>query len=161
MSRSGMTWRGDQYLAELGKAADAAITQAAVTAAQQAAMNIGSESGGVRVGGKVVSARRGDKFKAPRGRQRHVASRPGDFPGYRTGHLARSMAFVSPAEFGVPRTAAYGTNVRYGRYLEYGTTKMQPRPWAMRTVRMAAPAMRAAAVASMRASMRAIARRFT
>lgn len=94
------------------------------------------------------------------GRQRFRAAKPGDFPGYRTGHLAHSLTFQTPEEGGTPGVAAYGTNVKYGRYLEYGTTRMQPRPWAMRTVRMAAPEMRSRFVFALRARLRGIARRF-
>jgi len=53
-------------------------------------------------------------------------SAPGAYPGKRTGHLRRNIAFeVNKSDM----LARWGTNVKYGRYLEEGTTHMDPRPW--------------------------------
>ena len=47
-------------------------------------------------------------------------SPPGSPPGVDTGHLRRSIAFVSPEALGTPMRAAFGTAVEYGRHLEFG-----------------------------------------
>lgn len=47
-------------------------------------------------------------------------SAPGSSPGKDTGHLASSVAAVGPAQTGIPGKAAFGTNVPYGRHLEFG-----------------------------------------
>jgi len=58
-------------------------------------------------------------------------SRPGDYPGYRTGHLARNVqSETDPARL----VARVGTNVLYGRYLEFGTRRMAARPWLSRAL---------------------------
>lgn len=55
-------------------------------------------------------------------------SPPGEVPAVQTGHLRRSIA--QEVERRLWNVAArIGTNVRYGRYLEFGTPKMAPRPW--------------------------------
>jgi phage gpG-like protein len=54
------------------------------------------------------------------------ASKPGEYPRWLTGHLARSIAHeVNPETI----TVRVGTNVPYGKWLELGTHNMAPRPW--------------------------------
>jgi hypothetical protein len=57
-------------------------------------------------------------------------SKPGAFPGLDTGALTSSVNFT-------PDLAALkskvGTHYKYGRWLEYGTSKMLPRPWVLRS----------------------------
>ena len=52
------------------------------------------------------------------------ASLPGEPPRRRTGRLARSITHEV-----TPTTARVGTNVKYGKYLETGTSKMAARPY--------------------------------
>lgn len=59
-------------------------------------------------------------------------SLPGEFPSMRTGHLRRNVQMEVDAENLVARV---GTNVKYGRWLEFGTRKMAARPWLSRTLR--------------------------
>ena len=51
-------------------------------------------------------------------------SKPGEPPHKQTGHLRRSVAWEL-----VGLVARVGTNLRYGRWLELGTSKMAARPW--------------------------------
>jgi hypothetical protein len=54
------------------------------------------------------------------------ASMPGAVPAWRTGYLFRSVfSDPSPANLAV----RVGTPVKYGLYLELGTSKMAARPW--------------------------------
>jgi len=60
------------------------------------------------------------------------SSAPGAWPHYRLGHLARNVQM----EFDrATCTARVGTNVPYGKWLEFGTRKMRSRPWLSRGVR--------------------------
>jgi hypothetical protein len=98
----------------------------------------------VRIYKKTYSA----KGRAKRTKTRkniYRAAAPGEFPGVRTGRLRQSInvAKATPADL----SAAAGTNVKYGRWLEYGTYDadgkqlMKPRPWAMRSLMLAKNAM--------------------
>lgn len=67
-------------------------------------------------------------------------SAPGDPPHKQTGRLRQSVAHeVDPASL----TARVGTNVRYGRWLELGTSKMAARPWLRRALNEVLPQVRA------------------
>ncbi len=52
------------------------------------------------------------------------ASKPGEPPHRRTGMLSRSITHEVTAT-----TARVGTNVKYGKFLETGTSKMAARPY--------------------------------
>jgi len=54
----------------------------------------------------------------------HQASAPGEPPKTDTGGLVSSIAIV----LGTMK-AQVGTGLEYGKYLEFGTTRMEPRPW--------------------------------
>ena len=56
-------------------------------------------------------------------------SKPGDTPNTDTGRLVQSirMEFTDGGA-----TALIGTNLKYGLYLEFGTSKMTARPWLSR-----------------------------
>jgi hypothetical protein len=63
------------------------------------------------------------------------ASAPGQPPAAQTGHLRGSVQVdLSRLREANPRGRA-GTNVMYGLFLEMGTRKMAPRPWARPTAR--------------------------
>lgn len=53
-------------------------------------------------------------------------SRPGEAPNTDTGRLVQSIKFDFK-DGGL--TGRVGTNLKYGRALEFGTSKMDPRPW--------------------------------
>lgn len=55
-------------------------------------------------------------------------SKPGEPPRKQTARLFKSIAAVVERGPGMV-SALVGTNVKYGRYLEYGTSKMAPRPY--------------------------------
>jgi phage gpG-like protein len=64
------------------------------------------------------------------------ASAPGEFPMSDTGRLASNvdMILATPAKM----QAKVGTNIIYGAYLEFGTSRMAARPWLERSFRKAA-----------------------
>ena len=57
------------------------------------------------------------------------ASAPGQFPMSDTGRLASSVEFNLPTAGRL--MGEVGTNVIYGRYLEFGTSRMAARPWLL------------------------------
>ena len=63
------------------------------------------------------------------------ASAPGEFPMSDTGRLANSMEFNLPTAGRL--TGEVGTNVIYGRHLEFGTSRMGARPWLLPSFKMA------------------------
>jgi len=66
-------------------------------------------------------------------------SAPGEFPHLVTGHLRRNVQMEMNRAALIARV---GTNVLYGRYLEFGTWKMLARPWLSRVFREGAPEVR-------------------
>lgn len=62
----------------------------------------------------------GDKRSKP-----HTASAEGDAPNTDTGRLVSSIAVENKRR----GTSFVGTSVEYGKYLEFGTSKMAARPW--------------------------------
>lgn len=119
MRRSG----GETYAVRLrsiagpeGRAAvDGALLEAALEVAAKAKQLIiegGSSSGGV-----------------------HTPSKPYDPPNSDTGFLAANIR-AEPIGPGIVRITAYA---RYSAYLEYGTSKMAPRPFMRPALRMLRP----------------------
>lgn len=76
---------------------EVALTNAAMRVAETARVSVGRDHGGMR-------------------------SKPGGAFNSQSGHLSRSITHASPKQLGKPLTAAAGTNVFYGRVLEFGKT---------------------------------------
>lgn len=70
-----------------------------------------------------------------RGGVTHKASAAGQFPMSDTGRLASNVEFTV-ANKGRP-VALVGTNIIYGKFLEFGTSKMAARPWLLRSFKSA------------------------
>lgn len=74
------------------------------------------------------SMRPGDGIAYKRRSVIHIASSPGNPPAVDTGRLRASITHRLEWEAG--GAAAYvGTSVEYARHLEFGTSKMEPRPF--------------------------------
>lgn len=65
-------------------------------------------------------------------------SRPGDPPNTDTGRLVQSIKFDFMKQ---GLTGRVGTNLKYGAWLEFGTEKMQARPWLAPAIQMASEAI--------------------
>ena len=57
------------------------------------------------------------------------ASAPGEYPMSDTGRLANNVVANLPTSGNI--SAEVGTNIQYGRYLEFGTSRMAARPWLL------------------------------
>jgi len=57
----------------------------------------------------------------------HQASAPGQYPATDTGRLVSSVRMLPD----VGTSYVVGTNVEYGRWLEFGTSRMAARPWLL------------------------------
>ncbi len=80
----------------------------------------------------VSSIQRGSKTGAVRMRYlggakvKHQASAPGEAPATDTGALAASVHWALWAS---GLGGSVGTNLEYGKHLEHGTSRIEPRPW--------------------------------
>jgi phage gpG-like protein len=74
---------------------------------------------------------RGPKSGRVYGKRGHRASAPGEYPASDTGRLASSVTMILPAAVAPKVTAVVGTDVMYGKYLEFGTSRMAARPWLL------------------------------
>lgn len=109
----------------------------------EAAAGPGAEKGLVKVGTELVNEIKrtlskpgGGRTYVRRGRSgsgsvRHTASSPGAPPAVDTGRLRASINMKAGSEKGKPFVDV-GTNVQYAPFLEFGTSRMQARPY-MRT----------------------------
>jgi len=71
----------------------------------------------------------GDTYEGKAPKRTHKASAPGQYPASDTGRLASSVNMVLPTP-GSP-VGFVGTDVQYGPWLEFGTSKMAARPWLL------------------------------
>ena len=71
-----------------------------------------------------------------RGTVTHRASAAGEYPMSDTGRLASNVEFTVASK--AKPQAEVGTNIMYGRWLEFGTSKMAARPWLLRSFLKAA-----------------------
>jgi len=62
-----------------------------------------------------------------RGGKTHVASAPGEAPATDTGMLVNSISTYSP--LGAMNTVVVGATAEYAVYLEFGTSRMEARPF--------------------------------
>lgn len=99
----------------------------------------------------VRSIQRGPKtgraYPPVRGRrgQPHQASAPGQAPATDTGRLAQSIRWVKDGD-----DYLVGTELEYGEHLEFGTSRMQPRPWLVPAVAEAVRGLNGRALRALR-----------
>mgnify|MGYP006889560605 CR=1 FL=1 len=128
-------WKGDEFRAAMRAAVARGLNAVAIEAEGIARTKIQAA--------QVVRVENG---LAIRGRSR-LASSPGEYPRSQTGSLRNSLTTQSatPQELsaafgvfggtrGVARRVAGSGALGYPFYLERGTSRMRPRPWANRTI---------------------------
>lgn len=67
----------------------------------------------------------------------HKASAAGEYPKTDTGKLVRNI-FSDKVDRFVYQVGSKGNGAPHGRFLEFGTLKMRPRPWLSRAARESA-----------------------
>lgn len=122
----GVNWYGSQFMLEVEQAVEKGLDQLAndIVKAAQESMRQGKHGRDYR-----KAWRQEGKKKAPKGQNakgpRNVSSAPGEAPAVQYGRLIGSVAFERPRRL----LRRVGTNLDYGRFLELGTKRIQPRPW--------------------------------
>ncbi len=112
MSRGRFVDNTDAFMRDMQKAIDEGLEAAAFEASKLSARSMPG-SGAAAIG------------KTPTGRNIYRASTPGSPPGIRTGTLRNSIGFAR-----IRRGVwGFGTNLKYGRFLELGTSRMAERPF--------------------------------
>jgi len=105
---------------------------AAVVKDQNAALDVALIEAGFRIqreAKKSIQAHRSRGREYQHGNVTHVASKPGFPPNTDTGLLVNSV-YVDAKEKGAQvKTVIVGTDLKYGKWLEFGTTRMAARPW--------------------------------
>lgn len=81
----------------------------------------------------------------------HRASAPGEFPKTDRGQLVASLFFRVA---GNKLSAYFGTKLAYGRYLEFGTSRMAARPWLRPTFRAKRDSIRSRVADAVAAALR-------
>lgn len=81
----------------------------------------------------------------------HQASAPGEFPKTDRGQLVASLFFQVAGD---RLSAVFGSKLGYARALEYGTSRMAPRPWLRPTFRTFEPQARQRIRDAVRAAVR-------
>lgn len=116
------------FRARLTQAVSAAMEKGALGLVGHIRVKIG-RSARVETPGSRKTRIRNAKAKG-RAFAKHLyqASRPGEPPRKRTGTLQKSIAHEVHAD-GSSVVARIGTNVAYGRHLEFGTRRMSARPY--------------------------------
>lgn len=72
-----------------------------------------------------MTGKKSGRIYRVRGGIEHQASAPGEAPAVETANLITSIAVVQESDL----RAIVGTSVEYGLHLEFGTSRMGPRPW--------------------------------
>lgn len=85
-----------------------------------------------------------------RGGVAHTASAPGEYPNTDTGELVRKMGWRSTSAL----TSIFFANAQHARPLEWGTSRMAPRPFMRPTFRELEPRIRTKVRAAVRAALR-------
>lgn len=85
-----------------------------------------------------------------RGGRTHIASLPYQYPNADTGALVRSLGWYASG-----LSAYFFAGIRYAKYLEFGTSRMSPRPFMRPTFKEIAPQYRVRVRKAVKDAMRA------
>lgn len=87
----------------------------------------------------LSGSRSGKRYKVPGTKGAfYTASAPGEPPAVATARLRQSIQTEVVTE-GDQIIGVVGTDLEYGRHLEYGTRNMEPRPWIKPSIEKVLP----------------------
>jgi len=119
-----VTWMGDGVRDRIGREMGRRLKACGQVGADHAKTLISTDGTGVGEGGNLIYGAN--------------PSKPGEPPHVQTGRLRASVAYEVEGT-----VARIGTNVKYGRFLETGSSRMAPRPWLRRMLAEMTPTFRA------------------
>lgn len=90
--------------------------------------DIAADTHGNAVQGIAKGPATGRIYEKYNPRRTHQASAPGEYPMTDLGGLVSSVKMEQEG-----KVYRVGTGLMYGKYLEFGTTRMAPRPWLKRS----------------------------
>lgn len=122
--------RADQFIARMEEAAFRGLSAIGVEATNdiRLLLSVPGRTQGTKV---LKSGPNKGQSRTVWGRLGSAPSKPGEAPHKQTGTLRSSIAWSVDRERLVVRI---GTALKYGKYLELGTAKMQPRPFLRPTL---------------------------
>lgn len=126
MSKFGISFTGegfDQLLNELNISAQEVQEQIDITLADMALKTQEYAIKGIQQGPKT-----GRVYEYSDPTREHQSSAPGEYPATDTGGLVGSVKVELPQ---TDQTAYVGTKLDYGKTLEFGDDKIEPRPWLL------------------------------
>ena len=124
MSGNLKNWRGKDVQAQIRAEMGRRLKACAIEVTKRARQHLSVAGTGEKSAGGVVPSQ-GKKKKV----YGAFPSQPGEPPHKQTGRLRGSVFYEV-----VDLAARVGTNLRYGRWLELGTSKMAARPWLRRSL---------------------------
>ena len=113
-----------QQLIDLGVAADETV--------EETKTMLAFDTQALAVTGIQRSGGGGRTYVKNNPRRTHTASRPGQYPSTDLGGLAASIGVAKQGD-----AVLVGTALMYGKYLEFGTSRMAARPWLLRSFKQA------------------------
>lgn len=116
-------WYGEKFMRDLENETGKRLARSGNLVSREAKKLLSTSGTGVRKGGAIVRA-----VKAT-GKRIYGAfpSLPGEPPHKQTGKLRASVTYEVLKSGGW--FARIGTNLPYGKYLQFGTKRIKPRPW--------------------------------
>lgn len=124
-----MIWNGDNYIREVERTVGQRVQSAGYHLISRIRENISIPSRTVSFK-ETASGKNKGKVKKVLGARGSSRSKPGEFPHKDFGLLRQSIA----QDFDGKTTTRVGTALSYGKFLEFGTSRMRPRPWLRRTL---------------------------
>lgn len=122
---SNFKWNGARFMGDLNAKLEQRLDRAALLLQSDIVAKFPSPPPEPKKNGK------GMKRNSSKAWKRGHPSAPGGLPMIQTGTLKRSIAVSKPG----PLKRRVGSGVKYARWLEFGTRRMEPRPFLMPALR--------------------------
>jgi hypothetical protein len=107
------------------------LEDAGEEAIEEVIFDLVSDTHQIAVAGVQKGPATGRVYEKYSPRRTHRASGPGEYPMSDTGNFASTINAVYPSAGNL--TGMVGTGDKRGPWFEFGTSKMRPRPWLLRS----------------------------